>query len=261
MHRHDPLATNARAISGLATNAGEKRGPAACGKTPRRTESGEARGWQGAKSEHIRPYVSDEQRSPAAMHRRSNAAGFCHRLLAGRARNLAYVGVWTVAFILLSAAGGVGDTHRGTEVTFWQQACADDLPNGCRQYAVLVSGFCNNGSGWACNEYGILLQPERRPEQAARAFRRGCDSGFEAACANLDSLGPDGPLRAAPALADYEIVVRAGRRPLPPDLPPLQLYQRACEQGFADGCRRACELGDESACAAATAVERESRAP
>ena len=45
------------------------------GKTRRRTETGEARGWQGARSEHIRRYVSDEQRSPGAMHRRSNAAG------------------------------------------------------------------------------------------------------------------------------------------------------------------------------------------
>jgi len=104
---------------------------------------------------------------------------------------------------------------------------------------VLVSGFCNNGSGWACNEYGILLQPERRPEQAGRAFRRGCDNDFEPACANLDEIGPDGPARTAPALADYRIVVRDGRRPLPPGLPPPQIYQRACKQGFADGCRRA----------------------
>ena len=163
------------------------------------------------------------------------------RGLAGRARNLAYVGVWTVVFVLLSAVGGVGDTHRGAEVTFWQRACADDLPNGCRHYAVLVTGFCNNGSGWACNEYGVLLQPERRPEQADRAFRRGCDNGFEPACANLDEIGPDGPARTAPTLADYRIVVRDGRRPLTSGLPPLQIYQRACEQGFADGCRRAAE--------------------
>ena len=157
---------------------------------------------------------------------------------AGRARNLAYVGVWTAVFVVLSAAGGVGDTHRGTEVTFWRQACADDLPNGCRHYAVLVTGFCNNGSGWACNEYGILLQPERRPEQAAGAFRRGCDNGFAPACANLDDIGPDGPARTPPTLADYRIVLREGRRPLPV-LPPPEVYRRACEQGFADGCRRA----------------------
>ena len=134
------------------------------------------------------------------------------RGLAGRARNVGYVGVWTAAFVVLSAAGGVGDAHRGAEVTFWQRACADDLPNGCRHYAVLVSGFCNNGSGWACNEYGILLQPERRPEPAAQAFRRGCDNGFKTACANLDEIGPAGPARTPPTLADYAIVVR-GRTP------------------------------------------------
>ena len=36
---------------------------AARGGTRRRTESGEAPGWQGATTEHIRAYVSEEQRS------------------------------------------------------------------------------------------------------------------------------------------------------------------------------------------------------
>ena len=39
------------------------RKPAARGGTRRRTESGEAPGWQGATTEHIRAYVSEEQRS------------------------------------------------------------------------------------------------------------------------------------------------------------------------------------------------------
>ena len=73
----------------------------------------------------------------------------------------------------------MGDTHRGNQVLFWKQACADALPNGCRHFGVMVSTFCNNGSGWACNEYGILLQPERRPDQAARAFSRACELGFD----------------------------------------------------------------------------------
>lgn len=175
------------------------------------------------------------------------------RGLAGRARNLAYAGVWAVLFVLLSAAGGVGDTHRGQEVTFWRQACAENLPNGCRHYAVLVSTYCNHGSGWACNEYGILLQPEIRPETAARAFRRACDLGLETGCANLDAAGARPPARAEPALADYEIVLREGRRPLP-ILPPLQIYQRACEQGFAGGCRQACRHGDRRACEAVAAA-------
>ena len=188
----------------------------------------------------------------SALARRIDPAALW-RGLAGRARNLAYVGVWAAVFILMSAAGGVGDTHRGNEVTFWRQACAGDLPNGCRHYAVLVSTFCNHGSGWACNEYGILLQPAIRPEEAARTFRRACELGFEPGCANLDGPGADGPVRQAPALADYDIVLREGRRPIP-ILPPLEIYQRACEQGFADGCRRACEHGDRRACQAAAAA-------
>lgn len=160
------------------------------------------------------------------------------RRLAGTRRNAAYAGVWTAVFVALSAAQGVGDTHRGQHVTFWRQACAEDLPNGCRHFGVLVSAFCNNGSGWACNEYGLLLQPELRPRLAADAFRRACDLGFAAGCANLDR-GPGGTAaRTPPTLVDYEIVVRDGRRPLPA-LPPREVYRRACAQGFADGCRRA----------------------
>lgn len=167
--------------------------------------------------------------------------------LHGRRRNLAYAGVWTVAFVALSAAEGVGDTHRGNEVLFWKQACAENLPNGCRHFGVMVTTFCNNGSGWACNEYGILLQPDRRPDQAARAFSRACDLGFTPGCDNRHLSRARDPATAPPELGDYEIILRDGRRPLP-ELSPLDVYERACEEGFADGCRRACALGATDAC-------------
>ena len=168
------------------------------------------------------------------------------RGLTGIRRNAAWVGAWTVVFVALSAAQGVGDTHRGTHVMFWRQACAEDLPNGCPHFGVLVSAFCNNGSGWACNEYGLLLQPELRPELAGDAFRRACDLGSAAGCANLDR-GPGGEtVREQPGLADYEVVVREGRRPLPRGLPPPEIYRRACAQGFADACGQASEAGDDA---------------
>ena len=160
------------------------------------------------------------------------------RALMGRRRNLAYVGVWTVAFMVLSAAEGVGDTHRGNQVMFWKQACANGLPNGCRHFGVMVSTFCNNGSGWACNEYGILLQPHRRPELAADEFSRACGLGFWAGCENRRPTRVQDPVSGPPALGDYQIVLREGRRPLPA-LSPLQIYQRACAEGFADGCQQA----------------------
>ena len=72
-------------------------------------------------------------------------------------------GLNSEVFVALSVAQGVGDTHRGQWVTFWLTACADDRRNGCRHAARLTSAYCRDGSGWACNEYGVLIQPALRP--------------------------------------------------------------------------------------------------
>ena len=172
-----------------------------------------------------------------------------------RQRNLAYIGVWTTVFIGLSVAQAVGDSHRGRWVPFWQHACADDRPNGCRHLGFLISTFCTSGSGWACNEYGILLQPQLRPELAADAFKRSCDLGFSAGCTNLGEGGGDSPVQMPPTTSDYRIVLQEGKGFLA-DLSPLQLYQRACTQGFTDGCRKACDLGEQRACAAVDPLPR-----
>ena len=156
--------------------------------------------------------------------------------LTGR-RHLLAVGVWTIVFIGMSAAQGVGDTHRGQWVTFWQQACADNSPNGCRHFGVMVSTYCDNGSGWACNEYGVLLQPQIRPELAAASFWRACDLGFSAGCANVDPARAGSPQRAAPMLDDYAIVLRhpKGARSSSTS---QETYRRACAQGFVDACQQ-----------------------
>jgi hypothetical protein len=164
-----------------------------------------------------------------------------------KSRNLAYVGVWTMIFLLMSTVQGVGDTHRGHWVMFWKHACADDRPNGCRHFGVMVSTYCNRGSGWACNEYGMLLQPERRPQLAASAFDRACELGFSAGCTNRDSQSGVSPVSMQPTLVDYDIVLRQGKGPLPV-LSSLQIYQRACEQGFPEACQEACDLGDRRTC-------------
>jgi hypothetical protein len=176
--------------------------------------------------------------------------------LIGRPRNLAYIGIWAVVFIGMSAAQAVGDTHRGQWVQFWMQACEEGRSGACRHAAVLTSSYCRAGSGWACNEYGFLVQPDRRPDVAARAFEDACDLGFAAGCDNLDTLtaGLGGqPRRAPPADDDYRILLR-GRKGGPLELMPLELHRRACAQGFADGCRQACAEGDASLCAATKAA-------
>ena len=173
----------------------------------------------------------------AKVLRRFNPAGIA-KSLTGPRRNLAYIGVWTTVFIAISSAQGVGDSHRGEWVPFWQQACTEGRPYGCRNLGTLVSNYCRSGSGWACNEFGILLNPRQQPQFAARAFRDACDFGFDPGCANLEPGTSNTFRRAPPSIADYPIILQGAKGPIR-NLTPLELYERACVQGFSDGCQKA----------------------
>ena len=160
------------------------------------------------------------------------------RSLTGPRRNLRYVGVWTAIFVAMGTAQGVGDHHPGQWVPFWQQACTEGRTYGCRNLGNLVSNYCRARSGWACNEFGILINPRQNPEFATRAFREACDLGFEPGCANLDERAWGAPRRTAPGVDDYRVILQGNKGPLR-DMSAAELYSLACEQGFADGCQRA----------------------
>ena len=170
------------------------------------------------------------------------------RALVPRQRDLAYIALWAVVFTLMSAVQGVGDRHPGQWVPFWQGACGDGRPHACRYLADMHLTFCRNGSGWSCNEAGILqvalaLSGEDRrrldPADAAGALGRGCDLGFGPACQNLTRLTSGlGPFeQAQPTLEDYPIILRGAKGPIT-DRSPAALYARACRQGWADTCGR-----------------------
>ena len=174
------------------------------------------------------------------------------RSLAPRRRHLAYMGVWAVVFVGMSAAGGVGDRHPGQWVPFWQQACEEGRPHACGFLAAKQSGLCNMGSGWACNEAGVLLagfdgvgvvgdDGEGGGQIEARfAFQRGCELGFQPACGNSRAiLGGGGAFeRAPPTVEDYPIVLRGSKGGIT-DREPAALYARACGQGWLDACESA----------------------
>src|SRR5262245_48256891 len=148
------------------------------------------------------------------------------RALTSRQRNLAYMAIWTVVFGVMSAAQGVGDTHRARWLPFWQQACSDGRRNGCQNLALMDATYCKTGSGWACNDLGLLLAQGKYgdPGAARTAFRYACDLGFSTGCENLRVISNGGgPLHsAAPRLADYPIVLNEGKGPLP-DRTPTEL--------------------------------------
>ncbi len=178
------------------------------------------------------------------------AAGGARRDLPGaaapRRRHLAYMAAWAAVFAVMSATGGAGDRHPGQWLPFWQRACAEDRPGACRYLGARQSGHCAAGSGWACNETGVLLEtrPEARPAGGAGLppggaawFERGCALGFEPACRNLRRpAGAPGPFeRAPPGLGDWPVVLRGSKGPVA-DRTPAGLRARACGQGWPDAC-------------------------
>ena len=170
------------------------------------------------------------------------------RALAPRHRHLAYMSIWAIVFTVMSAVQGVGDGHRGQWVPFWRQACQDGRPYACPYLADVQLHFCDQGSGWACNEAGLLHialsrsgEDRRRLDAvgAAAPFKQGCGLGLAAACENLRTMLTGGVLAIAPpTLEDYPIVLRGGKGPIT-DRSPSTLYARACDQGWPNTCERA----------------------
>ena len=117
----------------------------------------------------------------------------------------------------------------------------------------MQSIYCNGGSGWACNELGILalsLSGENQrgldPAEAVLSLERGCKLGFVPACQNLIRMtSSNGPLESAPPmLEDYPIILRGSKGAITARTPSA-LYARACIQGWPDTCERARAAGGQ----------------
>ncbi len=168
------------------------------------------------------------------------------RALAPMRRNLAYIGVWGAVFAGMSAAQGVGDSHPGQWLPFWRRACQDGRAYACPYLADMDETYCDRGSGWACNEAGLMDialarsgEDLRRsdPAKAARPFQRACGLGFAAACRNLNALASGSGDFAAgpPGLDDLPIVLRGSKGEIRTD-DPSALYGLACKEGWPNAC-------------------------
>ena len=156
-----------------------------------------------------------------------------------RLRHLAYIAVWTMVFAGLSAAQGVGDRHRGQWLPFWQQSCRENRLHACQYLNQMQAIYCRAGAGWACNELGILqadMESDRRV--ASASWQRGCELGFQPACANLTTRTGSGPwATASPRLEDLPILLRGSKGPIA-DRKAEALFARACDQGWPGTCDR-----------------------
>lgn len=150
-------------------------------------------------------------------------------------RNVAFASVWALVFLGLYAVQGVGDEHPGQYLPFWHEACGAGSARACRYAATLTVVLCKKGSGWACNETGIL---ERRLGQQSEAeFQRACRLGFAAGCQNLTAHDGEAAslVSTRPDLRDLPIVLSGSKPPLR-EREPAKLYAIACEQRWPGAC-------------------------
>jgi hypothetical protein len=116
----------------------------------------------------------------------------------------------------MSASGYLGDKHPGQYVPFWQKACAADTRSACEDLHFLQDGYCEDGSGWACNELGILLAEHYdNRRRAAMEFERACGLRFSAGCDNASAITRGDMFRRdVPTVADYQFILRGSKGPV-----------------------------------------------
>jgi len=122
----------------------------------------------------------------------------------------------------------------------------DGRTYACPYLADLETMYCDRGSGWACNEAGLLhIALSRSGEDlrrldlagAANPLRRGCELGFDAACRNLSSLksGKDEFAAPPPTLEDFPVILRGSKGEIR-ESEPAALYALACHEGWPNTC-------------------------
>ena len=151
--------------------------------------------------------------------------------------NVAHMALWIAVFAGASFAGKTDSRHTGDSIPFWEQACAESLPNACGRLLQLQATYCGDNSAWACNELGAHYREGRITDADAELslgfFSRACELKSMAACRNL--LRADALYRPPPGDLDLRLLLREGGLNLM-EMPPADLYRRACEHDWQFAC-------------------------
>ena len=148
--------------------------------------------------------------------------------------------VWIVFFATMTAAGRTDGRHTGDSLPFWQQACEANRPNACRRLLQVERSYCDDNSGWACNELGahyaegtIVTADASIARRLLRARVRAAVPGGVRQPARRPARSVDAP----PRVFDLRLLLREGGLNLL-DMPEPDLYARACEHGWTFACGR-----------------------
>ena len=151
---------------------------------------------------------------------------------------LATAGLWALMFVGLGTSGGVGDSHPGQYLPFWQEACAEGNNRACEYVADVETVYCERGSSWACNELGVTLSSlGGDPTIVRAAFEQACAMDFGPGCENSLRLTTRQTefVHANPPDNELPIVIRGSKGPVT-ETDIGVLYSLACERGWTAHC-------------------------
>lgn len=212
-----------------------------------------------------------------------------------RQANAVHMAVWVSLFALMMSTGFLRKEldHPGGHAEFWQKACQEGRPNGCREWVRSLQITCAYQGAAACVAIGDLQKEgrlvPRDPLLAGKNFGRACDLGLDAGCASLAEFvqhgGQDLFLRDCDRGDGVSCFILGWQmdKGLGVAVDPARaaaLFERSCAAGWARGCGtlgdfyrqgegvpvdpvratdsyvKACEGGDAPSCANAALMYR-----
>jgi TPR repeat protein len=168
-----------------------------------------------------------------------------------RRANAVHMAVWVSLFAAMTATGFMTKelAHPGGHAEFWEKACHEGRPTGCREWVRALKISCAYQGAASCVAIGHLQQEgrlvPRDPLMAGKNFGRGCDLGLDAGCTSLADFvqhgGQDVFLRACNGGDGVSCFILGGQteRGLGVAADPAgaaALFERSCAAGWARGC-------------------------
>lgn len=108
-----------------------------------------------------------------------------------RQMNAFHMAIWVSLFAVMVSTGFLAKdiAHPGGHAEFWQKACQEGRPNGCREWVRALKVSCASRNPADCVTVGNLqregrLTP-RDPLMAGKNYGRACDQNIAAGCATL----------------------------------------------------------------------------
>lgn len=162
-----------------------------------------------------------------------------------RKANLGHMAIWILFFAGMTMLGKTDARHTGDSYPFWVQSCEEGKATACDRLILLETTYCNDGSGWACNELAANFATGRYvdqdSQQALNYFARACELKYQAGCVNL--LDPTTISQTEPRVFDLRLLLREGGQNLL-EAPEDDLIRRACDHGWAFACRSINQTAD-----------------